>query len=311
MTKVLVTGGAGYVGSVLIPELLHKGYHVKVLDNLMYNSMSLLPYFVYDNFDFIKGDIRDEKAVQKALQDVDIVVHLAAIVGAPACHRDQRLAEEVNFAGTLNLDKYRSRSQGIIFASTGSNYGAVENGVCTEQTPLNPLSVYGVTKTNAEQHLLNSGNTVAYRFATAFGLSPRLRLDLMINDFAFQALKNGMLVVYEKHFKRTFIHVRDMARSFLFAVDNFDRLKNEIFNVGSEKANYTKEDICLKIKEKVNYHLYFADVGSDPDQRNYEVSYEKIRSKGFETTISVDKGLEELIKAYRTISLIRPFSNVD
>lgn len=311
MTKVLVTGGAGYVGSVLIPELLHKGYHVKVLDNLMYNSMSLLPYFVYDNFDFIKGDIRDEKAVQKALQDVDVVVHLAAIVGAPACHRDQRLAEEVNFAGTLNLDKYRSRSQGIIFASTGSNYGAVENGVCTEQTPLNPLSVYGVTKTNAEQHLLNSGNTVAYRFATAFGLSPRLRLDLMINDFAFQALKNGMLVVYEKHFKRTFIHVRDMARSFLFAVDNFDRLKNEIFNVGSEKANYTKEDICLKIKEKVNYHLYFADVGSDPDQRNYEVSYEKIRSKGFETTISVDKGLEELIKAYRTISLIRPFSNVD
>lgn len=311
MTKVLVTGGAGYVGSVLIPELLHKGYHVKVLDNLMYNSMSLLPYFVYDNFDFIKGDIRDEKAVQKALQDVDVVVHLAAIVGAPACHRDQRLAEEVNFAGTLNLDKYRSRSQGIIFASTGSNYGAVENGVCTEQTPLNPLSVYGVTKTNAEQHLLNSGNTVAYRFATAFGLSPRLRLDLMINDFAFQALKNGMLVVYEKHFKRTFIHVRDMARSFLFAVDNFDRVKNEIFNVGSEKANYTKEDICLKIKEKVNYHLYFADVGSDPDQRNYEVSYEKIRSKGFETTISVDKGLEELIKAYRTISLIRPFSNVD
>ncbi len=311
MTKVLVTGGAGYVGSVLIPELLHKGYHVKVLDNLMYNSMSLLPYFVYDNFDFIKGDIRDEKAVQKALQDVDVVVHLAAIVGAPACHRDQRLAEEVNFAGTLNLDKHRSRSQGIIFASTGSNYGAVENGVCTEQTPLNPLSVYGVTKTNAEQHLLNSGNTVAYRFATAFGLSPRLRLDLMINDFAFQALKNGMLVVYEKHFKRTFIHVRDMARSFLFAVDNFDRVKNEIFNVGSEKANYTKEDICLKIKEKVNYHLYFADVGSDPDQRNYEVSYEKIRSKGFETTISVDKGLEELIKAYRTISLIRPFSNVD
>ena len=311
MTKVLVTGGAGYVGSVLIPELLHKGYHVKVLDNLMYNSMSLLPYFVYDNFDFIKGDVRDEKAVQKALQDVDVIVHLAAIVGAPACHRDQRLAEEVNFAGTLNLDKYRSRSQGIIFASTGSNYGAVENGVCTEQTPLNPLSVYGVTKTNAEQHLLNSGNTVAYRFATAFGLSPRLRLDLMINDFAFQALKNGMLVVYEKHFKRTFIHVRDMARSFLFAVDNFDRLKNEIFNVGSEKANYTKEDICLKIKEKVNYHLYFADVGSDPDQRNYEVSYEKIRSKGFETTISVDKGLEELIKAYRTISLIRPFSNVD
>lgn len=311
MTKVLVTGGAGYVGSVLIPELLHKGYHVKVLDNLMYNSMSLLPYFVYDNFDFIKGDIRDEKAVQKALQDVDVIVHLAAIVGAPACHRDQRLAEEVNFAGTLNLDKYRSRSQGIIFASTGSNYGAVENGVCTEQTPLNPLSVYGVTKTNAEQHLLNSGYTVAYRFATAFGLSPRLRLDLMINDFAFQALKNGMLVVYEKHFKRTFIHVRDMARSFLFAVDNFDRLKNEIFNVGSEKANYTKEDICLKIKEKVNYHLYFADVGSDPDQRNYEVSYEKIRSKGFETTISVDKGLEELIKAYRTISLIRPFSNVD
>ncbi len=310
MTKVLVTGGAGYVGSVLIPDLLHHGYQVRVLDNLMYNSMSLLPYFVDDNFEFIKGDVRDEKAVQNAVQDVDVIIHLAAIVGAPACHRDQRLAEEVNYGGTVNINKYRSRSQGVIFASTGSNYGAVE-GICTEDTPLNPLSVYGVTKTNAERHLLDSGNVVAYRFATAFGLSPRLRLDLMINDFAFQALKNGMLVVYEKHFKRTFIHVRDMARSFLFAVENFDRLKDEIFNVGSEKANYTKEDICLKIKERVNYFLYFADVGTDPDQRNYEVSYEKIRSKGFETTITVEKGLNELIKAYRTISLIRPFSNVD
>jgi nucleoside-diphosphate-sugar epimerase len=311
MTKVLVTGGAGYVGSVLIPELLHRGYHVKVFDNLMYNSLSLLPFFVDEHFEFVKGDVRDEKAVQNAVKDVDLIIHLAAIVGAPACHRDQRLAEEVNYGGTANINKYRSRLQGVIFASTGSNYGAVENGVCTEQTPLNPLSVYGVTKTNAEKLLLDAGNVVAYRFATAFGLSPRLRLDLMINDFAFQALKNGMLVVYERHFKRTFIHVRDMARSFLFALENFERLKNEIFNVGSEKANFTKEDICLKIKEKINYHLYFADVGTDPDQRNYEVSYEKIRSKGFETTISVEKGIDELIKAYRTISLIRPFSNVD
>jgi len=310
MTKVLVTGGAGYVGSVLIPELLHQGYHVRVLDNLMYNSMSLLPYFVDDNFEFIKGDVRDEKAVQNAVKDVDVIIHLAAIVGAPACHRDPRLAEEVNYGGAVNIDKYRSRSQGVIFASTGSNYGAVD-GVCTENTPLNPLSVYGVTKTNAERHFLDSGNVVAYRFATAFGLSPRLRLDLMINDFTFQALKNGMLVVYEKHFKRTFIHVRDMARSFLFAVENFDRLKNEIFNVGSENANYTKEDICLKIKERINYFLYFADVGADPDQRNYEVSYEKIRSKGFETSIPVEKGIDELLKAYRTISLLRPFSNVD
>jgi len=311
MSTVLVTGGAGYVGSVLVPELLQAGYHVRILDNLMYNSMSLLPYFIEERFEFIKGDVRDEKAVQQALQGADVVIHLAAIVGAPACHRDKRFAEEVNLGGTRNVDKHRSRSQGVIYASTGSNYGAVENGLCTEETPLNPLSVYGVTKTQAEKHLLDSGNVVAYRFATAFGLSPRLRLDLMVNDFTFQALKNRMLVVYEKHFKRTFIHVRDMAKSFLFAVQNFERMKNEVYNVGSENANYTKEEICLKIKEKVDYHLYFADVGTDPDQRNYEVSYAKIRAKGYETTISIDKGLDELLKAYRTISLIRPFSNVD
>ncbi|NUP87112.1 MAG: SDR family oxidoreductase [Burkholderiaceae bacterium] len=311
MPKVLVTGGAGYVGSVLIPELLHKGYHVKVLDNLMYNSMSLLPYFVDDRFEFIKGDVRDEKIVQQALMDVDCIIHLAAIVGAPACQRDTRLAEEVNFNGTANIHKHRSRAQGMVYASTGSNYGAVENGMCTEQTPLNPLSVYGVTKTNAEKLLLDSGNVVAYRFATAFGLSPRLRLDLLINDFAFQAVKNGSIIIYEKHFKRTFIHVRDMARSFLFALENYAQLRGEVYNVGSEAMNFTKEEIALKIKDKVNYFLYFADVGADPDQRNYEVSYEKIRSKGFETAISVEKGIDELIKAYRTISLIRPFSNVD
>lgn len=310
MKKILVTGGAGYVGSVLVPELLRKGYTVRVLDNLMYNSTSLLPYFIFDTFEFIKGDIRDEGVVKEAVDGVDCIIHLAAIVGAPACNKDRRLAEEVNVGGSANIDKARSRSQAVIYASTGSNYGAVD-GICTEETPLNPLSVYGITKTRAEQRFMDTGNTIGYRFATAFGLSPRLRLDLLPNDFTFQALKNGSLVVYEKLFKRTFIHVYDMARSFLFAVENFDRMKDEVYNVGNEQMNYTKEEVALKIKERVDYYLYFAEVGSDPDKRDYEVSYEKIREKGFETSITLEKGLDELIKGFRTISLRRPYANVD
>jgi len=276
----------------------------------MYNQVSFLPHFIDKNFDFVKGDIRDSKAVSEGLKDVDLIIHLAAIVGAPACHKDGRLAEEVNYQGTVNIDKCRSSSQGIVSASTGSNYGKVD-GVCTEDSPLNPLSAYGITKTKAEQHLLDAGNFVAYRFATAFGVSPRMRMDLFVNDMVYQALKNQAIIMYQRHFRRTFIHVRDMARSFVFAIKNYDRLVNNVFNVGHESMNYTKEDIALKIKEKIDFYLNFADVGEDPDQRDYEVSYQKIREKGFETIYTVENGIEELIKAYQVISLRNPFSNVE
>jgi len=311
--KVLITGGAGYVGSLLVPELMQQGHEVRVLDNLMYGQLSLLHCFIDGKFRFVRGDVRDKEAVRKAVEGVDRIVHLAAIVGAPACRRDERLAWEVNVQGTINVTECRKSSQGLIFASTGSNYGAVD-GVCTEDTPLNPLSTYGTTKTEAEAQVLRSGNAVVYRFATGFGLSPRLRIDLMINDFVFQAVKNGALIVYEKDFRRTFIHVRDMVRSLVFAVENYDRMVGEIsevFNVGNEAMNYTKEQVALKMRDRVDFWLHFADVGTDPDQRDYEVSYEKIRSKGFETSVSLDQGIDELVHGCRMVSLRNPFSNVE
>jgi len=308
--KLLITGGAGYVGSVLVPRLLSAGHQVRVLDNLMYGGQSLLPYFSDPHFEFIKGDILDELAVRDATHGVDAIIHLAAIVGYPACKKNEQLAHDVNFVGTKIVEKNRDRNQLIVFASTGSNYGALVGQVCTEDTPLNPLTIYGITKTKAEQHLLNSPNTICYRFATAFGVSSRLRLDLLINDFVYQAVKVRNLIVYEKSFKRTFIHVIDMARSFLFALENAGKMAGNVYNVGSEAMNYSKEEIANLVREKVDFYLHYADVGKDEDQRNYEVSYEKINALGYDTSITVDQGVEELIRAYRVVDIKNPFGNV-
>lgn len=308
--KVLATGGAGFVGSVLVPELLKRGYEVRVLDNLMYNQTSLLLHFIEDNFEFTKGDIRNIETVKRAVEGVDIIVHLAALVGAPVCKKNKELAKAINYQGTANIIKARDNSQKLIFASTGSVYGALK-GVCTEKSPTNPLSTYGRTKMEAEKEVMRSGNAVVYRFATGFGLSPRLRLDLMINNFVFNVLKNRYLVVYDKNYRRTFIHVKDMARALVFGIDNFNELKDEVYNVGSEKMNYTKGEVAEFIKEKINAEIYYADKGiPDPDQRDYEVSYQKIRDKGFETKISLEKGIEEMIKGFQIVSLRSPYSNV-
>ncbi len=306
--RILVTGGGGYVGSVLVGQLLERGYTVRVLDNLMFRQTSLLPFFSHKNFDFTHGDIRDAHTLKEALRGVDFIVHLAAIVGAPICNADPALAESVNYEGTVLIDSLRSSEQPIIFASTGSNYGAVD-GVCTEETELRPLSVYGVTKTKAEQHLVNSGNMIGYRFATAFGISPRLRLDLLPNDFVFQALRTGNLIVYEKHVRRTFIHVVDMARAIIHAIENYDTMKNNIYNVGNETLNATKEDVARLVQSKISFYLHFAEIDSDPDKRDYEVSYEKIRKTGFETSITLEEGINEMIKGFRLISLDNPFKN--
>ncbi|MFQ6043471.1 MAG: NAD-dependent epimerase/dehydratase family protein [Candidatus Poribacteria bacterium] len=308
--KILLTGGAGFVGSVLLPKLLGEGYQVKVLDNLMYGGQGLLPHFINKNFEFIRGDIQDSDIVKESISDVDLIIHLAAIVGYPACKKQPELAKAVNLDATVNLDKSRSKNQPVIFASTISNYGSVETGFCTEDTPLNPLTLYGETKTKAERQLLDSGNVVAYRFATAVGLSPRLRLDLLVNDFVYQALKNKQLIVYEKHFKRAFVHVTDMARAIIFAIENFSRMADDVYNIGSEAMNFTKEEIALMIREKVDYLLHFADVGEDPDKRNYEVSYQKIRSLGFETQISMEEAIDELVRGLQIIDVRNLYSNV-
>jgi nucleoside-diphosphate-sugar epimerase len=277
--RLLVTGGAGYVGSVLVPHLLYQGHAVRVFDALTYGGRGLLPCFAYPAFEFVKGSITDEGQLHHALAGVDAIIHLAAIVGYPSCKRDPRLAHEVNVEGTRLLDRLRARDQPVLFASTGSNYGAVVGALCAEDTPLNPLSEYGMTKTAAERHLLDAGNVVCYRFATAFGASNRMRFDLLVNDFVYQACVNKDVIIYERGFKRTFIHVRDMARAFAFALDHWAALRDDVYNVGSEAMNYSKEDVALLIKEKVDYYLHFAEIGRDEDQRNYEVSYAKIAAR--------------------------------
>lgn len=303
MERVLLTGGAGYVGTVLTGKLLEAGYKVRVLDNLMYNQTCHLPFFINKGFEFIRGDIRDKETVEKALKDIDIILHLAAIVGVPACNKNPELAKAVNVEGTRNINLLRSEKQLLIYASTGSNYGKVE-GICTEDSPLNPLSVYGVTKSQAEREIMEKGNAVALRFATGFGVSPRFRYDsLMINDFVYQACKNGFLVIYEPNARRTFVHVQDMVKSYLFTIKNFERMKNEVYNVGSEKMNYTKGEIALKIQKRILFALHFGNIGHDEDERDYEVSYDKIRKAGFETEISIEEGIDELIKAFQNFPM--------
>jgi nucleoside-diphosphate-sugar epimerase len=252
----------------------------------------------------------NEAQLKSAAKDADVVVHLAAIVGYPACKRDPRLAQEVNLDGTRLLDRLRSKDQKVLFASTGSNYGAVVGSVCTEETPLNPLSEYGVTKTAAERHLLDAGNVVCYRFATAFGVSNRMRFDLLVNDFVYQAKINKDLILYERTFKRTFIHVRDIARAFAFAIDNWASMRDDVYNVGSDDMNYSKEEVALLIRKKIDYYLHFAEIGTDEDQRNYEVSYAKMQGKGFKTEVDMESGIEELIKAADLLTVKNEFSNV-
>jgi nucleoside-diphosphate-sugar epimerase len=307
--KVLVTGGAGYVGSSLVPQLLQDGHHVRVFDNLSFGGDQLLPFFRSPNFEFIKGDIRDPRDVASAVEGQDIIIHLAAIVGYPACRSDPKRAEEVNVAGTRNIAHAVSRGQTVLFGSTGSNYGAVED-ICTEETPLTPLSLYGQTKTLAESILLNECSTVAFRFATAFGLSPRLRLDLLVNDFTYRAVSQQYLVVYEAHFMRTFIHVHDMGRAFVFAIDNTDRMLGQVYNVGSDKMNFSKRQVCELIQQQVECYVHYAEVGADADKRDYVVSYDKLSRLGYDTSISLGQGISELVSGFSVLSFKTPYSNV-
>lgn len=307
--KILITGGAGFIGSALVPLLIEKGFDVTVVDNLMYHQDSLIGNAFYKNFRFVLGDVRDENVMKPIVRDADVIIHLAAIVGEPACRIYPDLAKSINLEASELINNLRSNDQTLIFASTGSNYGKVD-GVCTEETPLNPLSLYGVTKTEAERKFLEKGNCIAYRFATGFGISPRLRLDLLPNDFAHRAVHERLIVVYEKDFRRTFIHVRDMAKAFVFALEHIEEMRDKIFNVGHESMNLSKEALVNKIKEKTDFHAHFAPIGHDPDQRDYEVSYEKIRAVGFSTDISMDEGIEELVKAFKMRRAINPHSNL-
>ncbi len=307
--KVLVTGGAGYVGSVLVRQLLDSGHKVHVVDNLMFGGETMLPLFINPNFSFAKVDICDKEALAVEMEGVDAVVHLAALVGYPLCKKMPTRATQVNVGGTQNVLDTMPSDARLIYASTGSNYGEV-TGVCTENTPLNPLSLYGRVKTQAEELCLSRENSIALRFATAYGLSPRPRLDLMINDFCWQAIHQRYLVVYEKHFRRTFIHVVDIARAINHMLERFDGLEHTVFNVGHQSLNFTKEDIVKLIKQRVDFLVYFAEFGKDEDRRDYEVDYSRIRDVGFDVSIDIETGLSELITGLKLLEIRNPYGNV-
>ena len=292
--KVLVTGGAGYIGSTLIPMLL-KSYKVRVLDNLIYGYYGIVPHISNPDFEFIKGDIRSSDTIKKSLKDIDLVIHLAAIVGYPACNAQPKLGKDINYDATKKLVDLCNVP--IIFSSTGSNYGHVTN-ICSEETPLNPVTLYGKTKVKAEEVIKTNSDFIIYRFSTGFGLSLRPRFDLLVNDFLFRAMKEKELIIYEKDYWRSFIHVKDIANSIIFAINNFDKMNGEIYNVGSEKLCLTKEDVALKIKEYVDFYLKFAEFGEDPDKRNYIVSFNKINSLGFKVKYDLDYGIKEMMRAF-------------
>lgn len=310
--KIFITGGAGYIGTTLIPLLLEKDYHITVYDSLMFNNGDkLLPYINHKNFTFIEGDVRDFSNLSKSIKGHNVIIHLAALVGFPICReKGKKESYQVNVIGTQNVIKSLSPEQYLLFGSTGSNYGEVV-GVCTEETPLNPLSVYGKTKTQAEALVMERKNSTAFRFATAFGVSPRLRLDLLVNDLTYKSLTEGYAVIYESHFMRTFIHVKDIARAFMFAIDNQKQMKDNTYNVGSNRMNYSKKEICELINSKVpDSYFNYADIGHDADKRNYVVSYKKINQLGFDATISLNEGIDELIKTVPLVKTYSPYFNV-
>jgi nucleoside-diphosphate-sugar epimerase len=298
---VLITGGAGYLGAVMCGRLLQEGFQVTVLDNMMYRSPSLLGYCGVPGFHFERGDARDEDTLKRLLVDVDVIIPLASIVGAPACDRDPALATATNLGAIQSLIRARSPSQLVVFPTTNSGYGAQSGEVhCTEQTPLEPISLYGRDKVAAELALLEAGNAITFRLATVFGVSPRMRLDLLVNHFVHAALTDGYIVLFEGHFKRNFIHIRDVADAFVHGIHNAQDMRDRPFNLGLDSANMSKEDLASKIQEHVpGFFFTSSEQNSDPDQRNYLVSNQRLREAGFEASRSIDVGIAELIAAHQ------------
>ncbi|MBM4053774.1 MAG: NAD(P)-dependent oxidoreductase [Planctomycetes bacterium] len=309
--NILVTGGAGYLGSVLVPELLKLGHKVTVLDNFMFGQNSLLECCADNNFEVVRGDTRDEELLKRLLKKLDYIIPLAALVGAPLCSRDKiGTITTIKDAAAL-LVKLASKEQGIIIPTTNSGYGIGQKDVyCTEETPLKPITLYGRAKVEAESIVLERENSISFRLATVFGMSPRMRLDLLVNDFVYRAVKDRFVVIFEGHFKRNYIHIRDVARAFIHAIDNFNTMKNEPYNVGLSDANLSKLELCAEIKKQLPDFVYLeSPVGEDPDKRDYIVSNEKIEKTGFKPIYSLEMGIKELIKGY-TIITNSKYSNV-
>jgi len=298
--KILITGGAGYLGSILCENLLDAGYHVSVLDSLMYGEQNLNHLCADPEFEFIRGDARDESVLAPLVKQADVIIPLAAIVGAPACDLDPYMATSVNRDAVELLCKLRSKEQLLIYPTTNSGYGAKTGDIfCTEESALDPISLYGRTKVEAEDIVLSAGNSIALRLATVFGMSPRPRLDLLVNHFTYAAFFDGYLVIFEKDFKRNYVHIRDVADCFIHCITQPDKMLGRPFNVGLDDANLSKEELALKIREYIpRFYIHFSEVGSDPDKRNYVVSNQRLREAGFVARRSLDDGIRELIKGY-------------
>jgi len=301
--SILVTGGAGYIGSTLVPALLAEGHRVAVLDNFNFSQSSLNQLCSDPNFDVYRGDARDEATLKPLLKNADIIIPLAALVGAPLCEVDRVGAESTNRDAILTLIRLSGGQQRIMMPVTNSGYGIGQAGrFCTEETELRPITLYGRTKVEAERAVLERGNAITFRLATVFGVSPRMRTDLLVNDFVYRAIHDRSITLFEAHFKRNFIHVRDVARAFIHGIDNFESMRNEPYNVGLSDANLSKLELCVKIQEHLPNFVYFeASNGEDPDKRDYIVSNEKIEKTGFRPAYSLDDGIRELIKGYRMI----------
>ncbi len=304
MAKVLVTGGAGYIGSVLVPELLRAGHEVTVVDNFLYNQTSLLDVCNFKTFTVVRGDVRDEATMKKHVPGKDFIIPLACIVGAPACAADPVAARTINYEAVQLIMKLRDASQKIIFPNTNSGYGKMQEGVayCDEASPLEPVSLYGQLKVQIEKELIESGNAITFRLATVFGASPRMRVDLLVNDFVYRALTDRAVVLFEAHFKRNYIHVRDVVSAFMHAMENFETMKGQSYNVGLSEANLSKMELCEEIKKQVpNFVFLESAIGEDPDKRNYVISNEKIEKTGYKPKVSLADGIAELIKVYQVI----------
>lgn len=300
--KILITGGAGYLGSVIVERLLNVGYEVIVLDKLLFNQTSLLQYTSYPRFRFIYGDVRNEQLLEKLCSEVDVIIPLAAIVGFPACSADPQLAKEINFKQIVNIVRF-AKGKKILYPNTNSGYGIAEGQPeCTEDSPLTPISVYGQTKCDAENFLRNTTDAIIFRLATVFGISPRMRTDLLVNDFVYKAITDKYIVVFEKNFKRNFIHVEDVASVFLFMINHYDEYKGEVFNVGLSSANLNKQELLEKIQSHVpNFAVSYNDYYEDPDKRDYIVSNAKIEATNWLPQWDLDRGIKQLIQGYQMI----------
>lgn len=322
--KILITGGAGYIGSKLIETLLNlqdngdsfkldcypDELQITVVDNLLYKQTSLLPFISDLRLNFIKADVRDTQKYEKYLKEADVIIPLACIVGMPACNRYPELAISVNESMIKWISNNLKPKQKLIFPTTNSGYGIGQEGIfCTEESPLNPISLYGRTKVAAEEAVIKAGG-VALRLATVFGISPRMRLDLLVNDFTYKALKDKYIVLFESHFKRNYIHIQDVVETFIFAINNYEKMKGQSFNVGLSSANLSKLELCELIKKYIpEFHVVTSEIGKDPDQRNYIVSNEKLEKLGWQPYYTLDYGIQELIRAYPILETY-PYTNL-